>query len=61
MMKELGSNLAFEEDNIGAAPLWIVSTRTGDAEANKGKTENAKRPFMTGRGRSRTVGLIERD
>lgn len=49
-MYESGSSTAFMDERTGAASLWMVSTRMGDAAVRSGKSERLKRPFMmTGR------------
>lgn len=34
------------DDKTGAASLWMVLIRTGDADASKGSSDKAKDPFM---------------
>ena len=45
-MYEFGISIELNDEITGAAPLWIVSTRTGEAATSSGKTDKLRRPFM---------------
>ena len=46
---ESGTGLELVEERMGAASLWMLSTKTGEAEANSGTNEAAIRPFIMGK------------
>lgn len=43
---ESGIAVAWVDERMGAASLWMVSMRTGDADASKGSNDKAKSLFM---------------
>ena len=59
-MYESAISFALEEEMIGAASLWMVSTRTGEPAANSGRIDKRK-AFMVIMGMNTRIGMDQSD